>query len=519
VDYVATTDFALLDELPRPRVSIFTNRAVDGTHWIGVSAADQASGRATGGELLTFGETKLTTLAEQAREKFAAAHGRMPVYLFQDSPPLSDDQLQIREARLIELAKAGAKLHDSLFDSNDNLTPEQLDALDARLGKLSPGDIVTVARCRGESTTLPWALLYDRHLDPRSGVPLRLCSVFAKALREHNQRASQSAPPASGAAGGAASSTSPPDSLADVLRDPAMCQTSPECRLLSEAERAVTVCPFAFWGFRLQIEQPLQQVPPTDPARLPQAVPDASFAQSSFVRRSRDEKLRLAIAAYPFDDATTHHAAIKGLGGPTVLEVRYTDTREDVLQLLYSSGFHVYYFYCHGVTQNDTFSLKLGPKGAPGFISAAELERKRIPWRQEPKPLVILNGCETMAVVPEKIHDFLYKLKNAGAAGVIGSEIPIDTRLARPFGEGLLQRLLGGLSVGEAFLEARLLLLRQGNPLGLVYSYYSPATLHLHDPDGCRWCDKHRPSDGPVTAPGAPASNLPVPTAAGPAAG
>jgi hypothetical protein len=31
-------------------------------------------------------------------------------------------------------------------------------------------------------------------------------------------------------------------------------------------------------------------------------------------------------------------------------------------------------------------------------------------------------------------------------------------------------------------------LLRQLNPLGLAYSYYSPATLHLHVSDRCEWC-------------------------------
>jgi hypothetical protein len=102
-----------------------------------------------------------------------------------------------------------------------------------------------------------------------------------------------------------------------------------------------------------------------------------------------------------------------------------------------------------------------------------------------------MNGCETMAVTPNLTHGFLHTLKRLGAAGIVGTEIKVWTQLARPFGVRLLSDMFQGMSVGEAFLEARKYLLRQLNPLGLVYSYYAPATLHLHDPDDCNWCKNH----------------------------
>jgi hypothetical protein len=109
-------------------------------------------------------------------------------------------------------------------------------------------------------------------------------------------------------------------------------------------------------------------------------------------------------------------------------------------------------------------------------------------WSEALAPFVVLNGCETMRVTPELIHGFLGLLRQMGASGVLGSEIPVNSLLARQVGAMFVRRLLQGFSVGESFLDIRRELLRQGNPLGLAYSYYSSAALHLHDPAGCAWC-------------------------------
>jgi hypothetical protein len=93
-----------------------------------------------------------------------------------------------------------------------------------------------------------------------------------------------------------------------------------------------------------------------------------------------------------------------------------------------------------------------------------------------------------MRLSPELIHGFLGVLRQMGASGVVGSEIPVNILLARVVGYGVVKRLLDGMSIGEAFLDVRRHLQRQGNPLGLAYSFYSPATLHLHDPVDCEWC-------------------------------
>jgi hypothetical protein len=96
-----------------------------------------------------------------------------------------------------------------------------------------------------------------------------------------------------------------------------------------------------------------------------------------------------------------------------------------------------------------------------------------------------------MALLAERIHLFAAALRRLGAYGVVGTEIQVFVPLARGFGLRVLQGFLQGESLGEAFLEARKELMRDGNPLGLAYTCLAPVTLHLHDEADCAWCEKH----------------------------
>jgi len=139
-------------------------------------------------------------------------------------------------------------------------------------------------------------------------------------------------------------------------------------------------------------------------------------------------------------------------------------------------GRYLFYFYCHGEMEGHVFKLKLEPAGRPGYISAADLDRRwRRNWPDQPQPLVVLNACDSLALTPELIHGFLGKLRCLGASGVVGSEVKVWSQLAQPFGAQLMAHILAGWSVGEAFLSVRRDLLRRYNPLGLAYSFYAPA--------------------------------------------
>jgi hypothetical protein len=71
-------------------------------------------------------------------------------------------------------------------------------------------------------------------------------------------------------------------------------------------------------------------------------------------------------------------------------------------------------------------------------------------------------------------------VKTHHAAGVIGTEITIFEQLARAFAEECLHRfLVKGEPIGDAVRRTRLKLLKQGNPLGLVYNVYAIASLRL----------------------------------------
>ena len=70
-------------------------------------------------------------------------------------------------------------------------------------------------------------------------------------------------------------------------------------------------------------------------------------------------------------------------------------------------------------------------------------------------------------------------VETVGAAGVIGTEITIYEPLAVAFGEACLRRFMDGTSIGEAVRQARLELLQQGNPLGLVYDVFAIASLKM----------------------------------------
>src|SRR5688500_17783275 len=98
--------------------------------------------------------------------------------------------------------------------------------------------------------------------------------------------------------------------------------------------------------------------------------------------------------------------------------------------------------------ESSRFRLKLGFEDDPHYLGASDLDLTEIHWPDQPMPLVFINGCETMAVLPEQIHDFLSGLKQLGASGVIGTEVKVWTDLARPFGSQVLNHILTRKSVG-----------------------------------------------------------------------
>jgi hypothetical protein len=477
VDYVASTDLVSLEELPQPALNIFTNQTSDASHWIGVFAASEPSGfQLRSGDIHIFGPGDLAERARTLRKLLTKIEGER-AYNLAAPPPLSQREQEWRAKDLVDLAVAGWKLYHHLFLSRkDRSEIEQMQSFRAALQ--APG-IVSVARCRRDNATIPWAALYNLYLDTGKQDEIKLCGVFKDQLAANVWSVDQAVLV----------------EKHDLLDNPQACRSQPQCPLADPRLRKLTVCPSGFWGFLHQVEQPLQQVTPTPVDQVPGEMKVCRFDQTSFLMSAHDDAVKMAAGVCPdIPDAEQHHAELTALSQSTRLKLVWEKDRDQVLELLEQGGHHFYYFYCHGEQEENEFKLKLGPSTSPGYITSDNLDPSEIKWPSQPQPLVILNGCETMALTPELIHDFLGTLRLLGASGIVGTEIKVWTQLARPFGCLVLRHLLHGKSVGEAFLEVRRYFMRQYNPLGLVYTLHAPAPLHLHDPSDCDWCRSHLPA-------------------------
>jgi hypothetical protein len=469
LDYIADARLSNLDRLPQPSLNVFTNQVSDGTHWIGVFASSGTTGYAfRSGMMKTFDSQTLRERARGIRELLAEIQGVRP-YRFENPLPLDERKLQRIESDLVRLALQGWRVFHSLFLAGGEAADYR------RLPSAEHPGLISIARCRGESPTIPWAALYDLYLEPGRADEVQLCPVFKAQIAANVWSDGQLV------------------EKKDLLDNMRACRSLSECPLKGP-QRTLTVCPFGFWGFVHQVEQPLQDVTPTPIDRIPPELvgeegDQRKYDQSPWIIQRSSEQVHIVMGVYPgLRDAVEHENELRSLSSVRPLDLEFSGDRQQVIALLKQGGQQLYYFYTHGLIRNQEFMLMLGVNGNVGYLSAADLDPREVHWGGDLHPLVILNGCETMRLVPELIHGFLGTLRNMGASGVVGSEIAVNTLLARPFGYELVERMLAGFSIGEAFLDVRRYLQRQGNPLGLAYSYYAPAALHLHDPDHCRWC-------------------------------
>jgi subtilase family serine protease len=474
IDYVASARLDNLDHYPHPALNIFVNATAGGSHWIGLYSGDaRAAPELRSGDLHTYTPLQLDTLAQRTRSLFLRIEG-LKRYSHETPLPLDEPTLARRERNMVDLARNGYRLFDELFLSHEpGLQPDRLEAFHELLQEPAT---ISVARCRGDSTTIPWAALYGRYVDVEK--ELSLCPVFKKQVVDNQWSADYSRLVRK----------------RDLLDNPGACARQDACPGRGP-DRHTTVCPFGFWGLMHQIEQPLQQVTPTPVDEVPPELQDRGFDQTMYLERPPQSRVTMALNAFPrLRYAERHRDQFDSLAQDGALEIVYETDRDRVLALLQQGGRHLYYFYCHGVVDGEVFKLKLGPADNPGYISSASLNPLAIHWPSQPHPLIILNGCATMALAPELIHGFMGKLRRLGAAGIVGSEVQVWEGLACPFGYLIVERLLSGRSLGEAFLDTRRALQRQLNPLGLVYAYYAFAGLHLHDPENCEWCRARRPA-------------------------
>ena len=222
----------------------------------------------------------------------------------------------------------------------------------------------------------------------------------------------------------------------------------------------LVVCPSGFWGFRHYLGLPLSiKTAPDAPLKIGGSSP------------------KMAVSVWKnFAERPSHEQRLQAMG----VGWEYADSRNKSLDMLKATESQVVYFYCHGgLTDKGLPYLRLGDENDDWFTQGNLLAR-RIYW-EKIRPLVFINGCHTTQITPERALDFVSGfIETSGAAGVIGTEITIFEPLAVQFAEECLRRFLfENQTLGEAVRGARLHLLKQGNPLGLVYIPYALPALKL----------------------------------------
>ncbi|MDG6106995.1 hypothetical protein Daura_27915 [Dactylosporangium aurantiacum] len=257
--------------------------------------------------------------------------------------------------------------------------------------------------------------------------------------------------------------------LADLERDPFRVR----CRLEDDPGHHGphgVVCPFGFWGVAYRLEVP----PWSRGADLAERTgADAPATVLAAVNRA-------AVGA----GWDPHRAALDRICRPPEALVV---TSTAALRAAAVAGVDLLYFLCHGRREPhwlggpDRVELELGPADRitpQGVADWAELSPP-VRWATR-RPLVVLNGCHTGEVLPATLAEFVSAFVGSlGAAGVLTTEVAIDSGLACHAVELLLSHLWTGDGVGLALWRVRRQLLARGNVMGLAYSAYCDVNLRL----------------------------------------
>jgi hypothetical protein len=409
----------------RPQtLSIFVNDNPDGTHGFYFEGEQKLKTQAS-----LDGQTLQDRLTQTRKALRRVAWGTDAQW--QESTPYryaSPGEPDFFTSDLIDLAIRGYQTYDALIDQLSG-GPDMSNKLAAMM--LKPG-CVQISSKESARMVVPAAMFYDYPLNTQ-GTQHTVCEAFLTTLRARGN-----------------------------IQDSACFRG--ECPHLNDLD---VVCPSGFWGYRHELGLPVSielastgdvetEIPFSDPASMVMIVSlDKMFTE----REPHESRLRLSRAP---------------------LEMTLCDGRSTALAALKQQGAELVYFYCHGgITADNTPFLSIGNNE---ILTPDNIRAYRIRWNA-PRPLVFLNGCMTTALEPEKAIDFVSAFVNqAAASGVIGTEITVFEPLATTFAEAFLKYFMGECkSIGESVKLARLALLQQFNPLGLVYIPFALPGLNLVD--------------------------------------
>jgi len=355
-------------------------------------------------------------------------------YLYSDREP----DLERLKRDLVYLAKWGYNFYFKVYERLEG-EKKGKDAYEERLEK--PG-FIHIASRRSPNHLIPAAMIYDYHLNTsKHHIEYDLCPEFLDAFHEKRP-------------------------LEDTPCFRGECPTRKRMKELMESHQrhlCTTICPSGFWGFRHFLGMPISLDHSKNAIDIPSSIPlgDKMIISSCISREMHLLK--------------DHLKKLKTFVSST--EWNCADEDEELTPMLLLAKPHIIYFYCHGDIVDGTLQLRIGSREKSCSIDPTVL--RYIIW-ENPRPLVFLNGCRTAGISPKQLLNFIEPLvTHSKGAGVIGTEITIFEELATEFFERFFEHFLDGNPVGDAIRHARLALLGQGNPLGLVYTPYILPSLKL----------------------------------------
>ena len=424
-DYVLshTLSGEQLAGMGRNRLSLMLNDNGDGSHGFRFFGEEEFKSNATlrDGEvqdLLDMARAALRTAAWGDKEEYT------PQKKYRYVGQISLDHFR---EDLVRLARAGYRFYATLIGrlAGNRLQVRKLSHIMLRTGQ------VQIATKQSARLVIPAALFYDYRFDAnlRAG-DYKLCPDFVTALNS-------------------------PQPLEQAACFQGNCPTKDALDI---------VCPSGFWGFRHALG-------------LPVSIGEAPDAPVQITCPAAAE-MTVGVSLDPGFIQRDRHAGVLQKLQPD-LGWNYADSRDEALQMMHATRPHVVYFYCHGGLDGTIPYIHVGPATDRG-ITADNLLAYDILW-EEPRPLIFINGCHTTALEPDSAIDLVSAfVTNTYAAGVIGTEITIFEPIAVAFAEECLRRfLVDRQTIGEAVRGARLKMLKDKNPLGLVYIPYVIPSLKL----------------------------------------
>lgn len=446
VDYTLTGTLTNVGRLPARTLNIFTNENADGSHRVILVGKEHVRHR-------SLSEVQVRELLEEARKELHGTHRELirPAKINKNTGEVilkAEYKLLLKTiggvtnaknrndfiADLEKLARLGSLLWVTLFHGEGDSRRVLRDILKEQA-------TIQVGRAKNNGSPLffPWGLIYDIHLDLLAPTQWHPCKLL------EDWRPGK------------------------PLADPGVTRCPHDD---GKNHRKNVICPFGFWGFKHILEQPPSMPEGRD---LPLEITLSDGQPEVAVGFSRDlYKPEVHIAEL------TKQLSKKA-------RVLAKDSKDDILEMLGKTDLEFVYFFCHGRREKLSGTelwlpyLEVGDNEpiTPADLMSWQDDLPADHW-QKTSPLVFINGCHTAELTPDALADFVSGFVDANAGGVIGTEVTVSQDLASEAALLFFSYLLeNGGTVGQAIRQMRFDFLSRGNLMGLAYTPYCSASLHL----------------------------------------